>query len=236
MSAPLSPGVAAFSNTAILLLLIGGLAAGWNVFRANRHGLWLLAGIAIAFAGFHVVALGLALEQTLERYGLFMLVPLMLIIAIPAGITATATVVLLAAITLGGYFYPLISRGGDPAMATYRTGDVEPKVAAFQFIDRDRAGKPARVIAEDWFLYWTLRYFAGPGGPVHVEPIPGGTLPGGAYPAGVAEPSTPDTDRTYIVIFAGSGYAATLRPNEPVFTASDPIGRPIVQVYSIPLP
>lgn len=233
IAAPMRSNVATAINIATALLAAAGLVVGWRTFRSNRQGLALLGGIAIAFIGFHIVAMDLALEPTLERYGLFMLVPMVVVIAMASGTASILLSLLLAAVTIGGYFYPLATRGGD-AMATYRTGAEDPKLAAYQFVDRDRAGRPALVIADDWFIYWTLRYFAGPAGPVHVEPIPGAELPGGTHPAGVSERPYPAPDRTYLVVFAGSRYMEEERPAQAAFTAVDPIGRPIVQVYAMP--
>lgn len=233
IAAPLPSQTVIAIGMAIVVLALGGLVAGWPAFVAARTGPWLLGGMIVAFAGFHIVAMDLALEPTLERYGLFMLVPMTIVVASAGVVPAIATALLLSAITLGGYFYPLASRGGD-AMTTYRTGIEDPKLAAFRFIDADRAGQTTKVIAEDWFLYWTLRYFAGASGPIHVEPVPGAALPGGTHPRGAAEHRAVPAQRTYIVAFASSGYAATLNPSQPIFSAVDPIGRPIVQVYRVP--
>jgi hypothetical protein len=214
-----------------------GLGALWR----STSQRWIVGGLAAAFAGFHVIALDLALQPTLERYGMFMLVPMFIVIAkaldaiarrstLAGDATTAAAVSVCAAMTAGGYFYPLASRGGD-AMITYRTGDVEPKLAAFEYIASSSGSAPVRIIAEDWFLYWTLRYFATPAGRIQVETVPDTNLPGGTRPAGARAPALPFPQRTFIVAFAGSGYAATLKPSMPLFTAVDPIGRPVVEVY-----
>lgn len=244
IAAPLSHQLSAMVNAVMALSFAGCIALGWTSLRRQPYALWLIGGMAAAFAGFHVVAMDLALQPTLERYGMFMLVPMMVLLSIAMdavttrfraiGIaTTTAIVTLLGAMTVGAYFYPLIARGGD-AMATYRTGAREPKLAAFEFIQSDSATAPVRVVAEDWFLYWTLRYFAGPNGPVHVEPVPGAQLPGGTRPTGAPEPAVPPPQRTYIVVYAGSQYPGMLALTGPAFTAFDPIGRPVLHVYSVP--
>lgn len=243
VAAPVRAPVSIAANAAMALLFTMGVAAGWRSIRTPRYGRWLLGGMLAAFVAFHIVAMDLALHPTLERYGLFMLVPMLIVVAmamdgaaersrLDGQTTAALTMVLLGAMTIGGYFYPIVKRGGD-AMTAYRTGNPEPKLAALAFIDRDSGSAPVRVIAEDWFLYWTLRYFATPAGRIRVDTVPGASVPGGVRPEGAPEPVPVIPTRTYVVAFAGSGYPATLKLAAPVFTAVDPIGRPVVQVYVV---
>jgi hypothetical protein len=248
IAGPLRPWVANVANGFALIVLLAGAAWGWRSFRSQRHALWLAAGAVMAFAGFHVVAMDAAVYPPTERYSMFMLVPMFILLALSLSamidrhamsgwFTAGATVAGLTALLAGGYFYPLAVDGGD-AMTTYRTATSEPKRAAFDFIQADSQGRSTRVITEGWWLYWTLRYFSTPHGRIHVEPTPDSSMPGGIRPAGVApEPAvTPPPQRTYVVVFAGSRYPATVHASAPLFTANDPIGRPIVQVFSADLP
>jgi uncharacterized membrane protein len=242
IAGPLDNEVALGVSGLILVLLLISLAAGWRVLGAHRHGRWLATGVAAAFAGFHIVAMDVALEPTFERYGLFMLVPMILLLAMSldammqryrlAGYAATAAMVaILSVLLVGGYFYPLAARGGD-AMVSFRTGVKEPKLAAFEFIQSDSKSNSTRVMAESWWLYWTLRYFAGPDGPIRVEPTPDSSMPGGIRPEGTPAPTAVAAQRTYVVVFAGSRFPATIALSDPIFTAFDPIGRPVVQVFS----
>jgi len=244
IAAPLADPVAAAANTTFAFVLALSLLAGWPMLRAHQHARWLLAGMLAAFAGFHVIAMELALQPSLERYGMFMFVPMLITLAMAVDacttraravgrLAAFATLTLFGAMTVGAYFYPIATRGGD-AIATFRTGAVEPKLAAYGFIAAHSAGAATRVIAEDWFLYWTLRYFAGTSGPIHVEPVPGGSLPGGTRPQGAAEPPLPPPARAYVVTYGESPYPAQLDLGRPLFTAFDPIGRPVVQVFAAP--
>jgi hypothetical protein len=152
------------------------------------------------------------------------------------GAFVIASVVMVGA----GYFHPLISRGGD-AHPTFRTRRPEPKAAAYDFIRRESANDPVvRVFAEDWWLYWPVRYLALPdAGRVFVEII-GRTPP--LHPAGVNPPAYPSAPtRIYAVVFAGGpAQQAIGTSGRVVFTAADPIGRPILHVVSFapgePLP
>lgn len=240
IAGPLPPAVERGANLFVAGLTLAVLFAGQAAFRAHRHARWLVAGIAIAFAGFHIVAMDVALTPTAERYGLFMLVPMIITLAVgidalssrrpAAGHAATGAVALfMVAMTVGGYFMPLWSRGGD-AMTTYRTARTEPKRAAFDFIDADsRAAASVRIVADGWWLYWTLRYFAGAEGRIHVDVVPGSNMPGGTHPVGAAIRPFPSPQRTYWVAFAGG--AVPSQDAQSVYTATDPAGRPILHVY-----
>lgn len=242
VSGPLPAAAAA--NGLALCLAIGAGAAGARRLAAHRHARWFLAGLALAFAGFHVVAMDVALTPTAERYGLFMLMPMTIAVAMALDAAMlerrvigrallAAAGLLMTGVLIGGYFSPLWLRGGD-AMTTYRTGAREPKLSAFAFIEADSRDSPhVRVVADGWWLYWTLRYFAGPNGRIHVDVVPGSNMPGGTHPAGALVPPAPVPARTYYVAFAGSALPPGLLPSAARFTASDPIGRPIVLVFEV---
>ena len=86
------------------------------------------------------------------------------------------------------------------------------------------------MIADGWWLYWTLRYLAGAEGRIHVDVIPGSNMPGGTHPAGAVVPPFPAPQRTYLVAFDGG---AVQSGGAPLFTARDPAGRPILHVYAV---
>ena len=114
---------------------------------------------------------------------------------------------------------------------------MEPKLAAYDAIHADSAGAAVvSVVAEDWWLYWPLRYFAGGDSRIHVDLMPGANAPGGLYPAGAGPPPSPRrSDRNYAVVFDGSEAWAGLRSsNRTVFTAFDPLQRPILHVVALP--
>ena len=240
MPAPLVNGATAIAAAALLV----ALAFGWRAFRNQRHAMWLLAGLIVTFAGFHIVAVPAALSPGLERYALFLLVPLVIVTAlaidawistrgIPGVLAAAGFATSMLAVLIGGYFVPLATRGGESA-PTYRTGASEPKLAAFAFIAANSGDGPVTVIAEDWWLYWTLRYFAGASGRIHVEPAPTASMPGGIRPPGAIVPPPPAPTRTFVVAFAGSEFPSTVTRSEPLFTAVDPINRPILNVFPVP--
>jgi hypothetical protein len=214
--------------------------------RSSRLS-WLLAGVVVSLVIFHVVAGPLALSSGRERYGLFLLVPELLLLAMALDAIADSRPLLARgafalvvasclALVGGGYFYPLVSRGGD-ARAGLRTGLVEPKVAAFDFLVSDsRSAEVIQVIAEDWYLYWPLRYLAGRDPRFHVELPANANAPGGVRPAGVPPRAYPHRpDRVYWLVFATGGDWRKLVGPDAVaaFTAFDPIGRPILYVFRL---
>jgi hypothetical protein len=227
------------------VMVLAAIVAGWNGVRSQPFVASLFAGTAASFAVFHIVAIPGAFQPGLERYALFLFVPLVIATAsaVSAAIGASRVsgvaiaalgLVLMAAVLAGGYFMPLAARGGESAI-TYRTGHMEPKLAAFEFITRhSESSGPVTVIAENWWLYWSLRYFAGVDGRIHVAPAPSASIPGGVRPAGATGPQVPSPARTYAVAFAGSEWPATLTPSTAIFTAVDPIDRPLVQVFLLP--
>ena len=232
---------------AMVLLVPLVLALRTLVSAHEGRGAWMAAGVLTSLAAFHIVAGPTALGSGRERYGMVFLVPAIVLAAVaidalsptrPAvARTATALAAIsFAALTLGGYFMPLLAHGGH-ARAGLRTGTVEPKVAAFDFLSADAPSADAiEVIAEDWYLYWPMRYLAGQDKRFRVELIEGANAPGGLRPAGVPPEPYPRTpERVYALVFADGGEWRRLTGLglTPAFTAGDPVGRPILHVFRV---
>ena len=239
------PGMAGQLATGLTMLaLLVPIGIGIRSVVARWPGIWLMLGITASLAAFLIVAGPEKVQPGVERYALFFLVPILLLGAIGMAVLAetqeamsTAAVALVSismvAVLGAGYFYPLATSGGA-SEATYRTGAIEPKLAAFKFIERDSAKGPVTVIADDWWIYWTMRYFASAGGRILVEPAPGVAIPGGTRPPGAKVPKGGLGDLRYIVTFAGTATdAAQSRLGRKTFTATDPLNRPIVRVYRV---
>jgi hypothetical protein len=207
----------------------------------------MLGGFCLSLAAFHIVAGPTALMPGRERYGLAFLTPSIVLAAVAIDAlaaskpmlarTATAlAVVSCTAVVVGGYFVPLVVRGGD-VRAGLRTGAVEPKVAAFDFISGDsRTATVIQVNTDDWYLYWPMRYLAGGDHRFHVELKEGANAPGGLRPAGVGPDPYPHApDRAYALVFDNGGEwrRLTALGLKPAFTAVDPIGRAILHVFRL---
>jgi hypothetical protein len=239
---PMPGATAVWASAIVSAVLVATLALAMPILRMRAHASWLLAGIAATFAGFHLVAIDAAFNPGLERYAMSMLVPLLIVSAIAidaalqraavARVAAILLMVTMIAVTAGGYFYPLAARGGDSA-AAYRTGAVEPKLAAYRFIEGDSGNADVSIVAEDWWLYWPLRYFAGKNDRIAVAAASPDSIPGGLRPAGASAPPIRTPSITYLVAFAGSALPGTLTRSASAFQAVDPIGRVIVEVFRI---
>jgi hypothetical protein len=225
------------------LIVVGSLVFTWRQWWGHHYAGWLAGGVAAGFAGFHIVAVPFAFHPGFERYALFLLVPMLIVVAIAldaaieraasVGTGSAATVVVTMLMVIGGgYFYPLATRGGAGDV-TFRTGAVEPKLAAFRFIDNDSHDAGAvTIVADDWWLYWSIRYFAGAQSRFNVEPGPAASILGGTHPRSAARLPIPAAQRTYRVKFAEPGLPA--EQSNARFTATDPLGHPIVEVLLLP--
>jgi hypothetical protein len=171
-----------------LCFLLGLLASAWAMRRAielpMRRRL-LAPGCVLGILLYYVV--NAHPEIGTERYFLVFTVATLLSLGIGAERLQWSEAWLAAAgcglctLLMGGfiffYFLP-IGRTGAEVHQTYRTGPVDPKVAAAQWIraDLQRAGRPVDqptpVLSDGWWTYWVLRYVGGGPRPLAVRYIP----------------------------------------------------------------
>lgn len=162
---------------AVLGPAIVGCVAAFSVRRLWRQQryveLFVLAGIAVSLALAYAVAGPRVLRPRTERYGIFLTIPSCYVLAAClASLSSTAAHVVRTRIALGALGLVLVSAFCVNYVAAlhvpepqrenaFRTGETEPKAAALQDILRMR--DPSRttvVLAQDWWLYWPLRYLA----------------------------------------------------------------------------
>ena len=232
------------------LLFVVPVLVGWRRLADDRahQFAWLAAGVACSLVVFQIVALPGSFEAPTERYAMFLLSPLIVLCAMameammqdrprtawPAMSLAVAG---LFAVLVGTYFVPIVTRGGE-SQPSFKTGVLEPKDAAFAFLlEASRSADVVRVVAENWGLYWSLRYLAWPERDrLRVEMLADASVPGGLRPRGVPPPSYRHApDEEYFVVFdAGADGRRILQTGrQPVFTARDPLGRPVVHVFAM---
>ncbi len=249
-SGPVDPRLTLAADVVVVAAFAVPIVVCWNALRTARPAwsAWLLGGLGFGLAIYHVVAGPLSLRPGFERYATCLVVPLVILcgVALDAlirrsqrwGLAMTGLLwSMLLTVLVSGYFVPLAARGGDaPHHDTYRTGSEEPKLAAFRFIEQDSRGlNDVAVFAEDWWLYWPIRYLASTERDrLKVEPLGSQGIP--LYPPGAIRPSYDGPpSRVYAMVFAGNPGAQAMRAAAaPVFTAADPIGRPILFVFQIP--
>jgi hypothetical protein len=237
------PGLRVVANAAVVAAFAVAAAGYWRS-RAVGHAprmARLAGGLVLSIVAFHIVAGARAFEPGAERYAMFLVVPSAMLCAAglgwlgrPGSIAGAMLCAALAAMLSFGYFLPLVREGGT-SHSTYRTGAVEPKLAAFEFVNaHSRDAQVVVVFAEDWWLYWPIRYLAWHERRIHVEMLGkygSWLVPPGASPRRYERPP----DRVYAVVFRGGEYGTALKSaSAPLFTAMDPLGRPILDVIAVP--
>lgn len=159
---------------ATILLLAGMTAYGLSSLIRRPFGreAGVVAGWLATLLGFFLIAGNGAITPQFERYALCLIGPTVIALAVlvrelggrearllfPLGISASLAMLLLAG--FGQFYVRALEMNGGLAHRTFQTGSVEPKQAAFDAIQAEAAGRPTRVIAEDWWLYWPIAYLA----------------------------------------------------------------------------
>jgi hypothetical protein len=179
-------------------------------------------GLGLSLVGAYLVGGLPVLAPHTERYGMFLVVPSCYVLA--ACIEAYAVTPVRAALarlgtaglgatllaSFGTYFLAALHQADPARHNTFRSGAVDPKQRAFEQILAWRSPDRIGVVrAEDWWLYWPLRYLAGAGGELRVS-IDGARWDY-RFPADfmVPELDPEDTD-VFGVAWAGSDFDASL--------------------------
>jgi hypothetical protein len=205
--------------TVFIPVMMLGSARLWQT-GATR---WLLmmGGLLASLSCFYVVAGPLAISPHYERWATFLTMPSCLLFAVALGSlrrgTRSTAVVRLLSLGVSIAFlvsfhahYFLGMHSGVGQHRAYRTGAVDPKQQAVSAIEeiRDRK-KRTVVVAEDWWIYWPMRYFA-----YNYDGYFVALNNPGEYPGFAAEFKVPDFPLTeaevFRVVFAGSSLDAAL--------------------------
>jgi hypothetical protein len=201
-------------------------------------------GWAIMLGGFFVVAGPNAIAPQWERYGICLVAPGALVLArgwgwwlegesarghVAAWILSAAAWIFPATFYLG--YFDFIERTGGSAHVTFRTGPVEPKLAAFRYIaERRSPARRAQIVAGEWWNYWPLAYLAGGSEGIDVTA-------GQPWERQRAEPATRGVEETWYVEFADTAAErAVLRSFEQLgqkaerTVVNDYGGRPLLSI------
>jgi hypothetical protein len=160
---------AAFWTAAILPAVLGLAVA----FRQRRWMLvYLVGGCAATLAAFFAAGGPASLEPHVERYGLCLVVPVVMMacaaisVATPprltAGLLCAASIAaaLLLVVFHRAYFVGMRQTGTTSHQAFW-TGAVEPKAAAVRHIAATtRHGSRVMIVADEWWSYWPVKYLA----------------------------------------------------------------------------
>jgi hypothetical protein len=182
--ATLQDGATAFALLALIAWNIGRFAIRTD---PRFAGLW--TGLVFAAVLYFVVAGPRGTESHFERYGFFLIAPAIVCIgrAIEPSLNKPAVARrVLWAVSLVGWLYltgfawqyfAFMHRTGGQSHRAFRTGPVDPKQAAAIIILEDLAGRDgssvATVVAEDWWLYWPIKYLTAGRPVVNVQPYEG---------------------------------------------------------------
>lgn len=253
IAGPVPAATAWSAEIAAAILFVASVWFGWRRLQRDPAQRWvgLSAGVGASLVVFQIVALPGSFAAPTERYAMFLLAPLIVICAMAldaALATPVRVAVPVVGVVVAGFvtvltaacFVPIVVRGGE-SQPSFKTGATEPKDAAFAFVhEASRSVGVVRVVAENWGLYWSLRYLAWPDRDrIHVEMLAGALVPGGLRPATVTSPADRHApDQEYFVVFDAGVEGRRLLPagHVPVFTARDPLGRPVVQVFAMAQP
>jgi len=234
------PPASEWLHDAVLGAVVLAALAGWVAVRrrGERDASLPVAATGVALGVFYLVTGTSALEPGKERYALWCVVPVLFCIAL--GLRAWATtprrtlavragVCLLAAAALGSFqvrFLHDLDVTGGRAHRAFRTGVVEPKAEALRLI-REASGGEAWIVAEDWWLYWPLRYLVDGDPRTPVSIFPQGPEAGALLRDALER-------RAYLVGFEGEEVDRALGSGEyaqRIRTVDDPAGHPILHVY-----
>jgi 4-amino-4-deoxy-L-arabinose transferase-like glycosyltransferase len=137
----------------------------------------LVAGWGLSLAAFFLLAGPAAIAPHFERYGISLVGPGAILAAlglegwiaqIGLGASRRRRIAATAAIAGAGLllttfqveFFAFFRQTGGLSHPTFRTGAVEPKQAALDYIFSHSHGR-IRIAASEWWNYWPLRYLAG---------------------------------------------------------------------------
>jgi hypothetical protein len=220
--------------TGLAALAASLLGRRWTHVAAHRA--WLLGGIGIGVVMFMLAGGPDPLARPgYERYAVSLLVPLIVTTALGiealfgnrSGLVALLMSGALLFVAGAGYFAPLVTDGGT--RAEFRTGIVEPKQAAADFIHSE-APAGALVICHDWWSYWPIRFLVGDNASTIVTIAPGANLPPGVRERLPIAPPNLKVPVFEVAFEGGEGWKE-LSSDVPAFTARDPKGRPILHVF-----
>jgi hypothetical protein len=180
------------------VLVLGGVRLARSPVAAE-HG--VVAGWLATIPAFYALAGNMALQASIERYALVLVVPTLVAVTVllgavgermgrrwlvPAGVGVMGV---LALVGFADRYLAAIEATGSTSETGFWTGPVEPKAEAFRLIAIEAGARGgARVVTEDYWTFQPLAYLAH-GTKVEVveaQSAPRAPLPGGTYWVGFA--------------------------------------------------
>jgi hypothetical protein len=223
-------GLARLIDLSAAVLIMGLAASGIITLRRNAFGreAGVVTGWLVSLILFMLIAGPAAIQPHFERYAVWLIAPTALALAIlirrlfareAMAISAMVIVTSLLLIGFREHYFQMLEDVGSRSARTFWTGQVEPKQAAHgQFAAIARTKGPIHVIAEDWWLFWPVRYLA-QGEPIEVRNAEGRLPP--------QDKSTP-RDELFWLVYNGSALDRRLSatPGARLRSAIDATGHP----------
>jgi 4-amino-4-deoxy-L-arabinose transferase-like glycosyltransferase len=160
------------------------------IYRKSWERLAIVAGVAGGFAGLYVAAGPDVLGPLTTRYGLILLAPGAIAVAVlstaidggsRAGHVATIAICLILIMDFHANLIERVHETGGDGQPAFRAGPVEPKAAALALVRDDLARRGERsglIVAEDWWTLMPLKYLASGSEGLKISPwIGSGTVP-----------------------------------------------------------
>jgi hypothetical protein len=176
IAGPVSRWAVALSDVVFWALALPIVVLGLRglIRRRRWKEIGLACGLVVGLALLYLMGGLPAIRPSQERYALFSVTPICVLAAMllrdldlawlnarRVFIGAGAGCCVLLAVFYREYFVQ-IQRAGSLSEKTFWTGPVEPKAAAAEIIrNHVRPGARVTVLAEDWWVYWPLRYLLG---------------------------------------------------------------------------
>jgi hypothetical protein len=178
IAGPLSPANQRSHDALFWLLLLAVALFGVRGLfgAANRAPQAHVVGWAAMVLAFFVVAGPDAVAPHFERYALVLVAPTILTFVLLLGYAAEQLSMSRHVVTFGGAlaaaclvsvyvnYVDVLATTGSESHRTFRTSTREPKAMALEWIRGRSAARPecseTRIVAEDWWAYWPMRYLA----------------------------------------------------------------------------
>jgi hypothetical protein len=234
---------AAFFWAVFIPVAVLGTYRLWQT--GNRKWLFMIAGLLLSLVSFYLVAGPRSISPHYERWAAFLTVPSCVLFAVLLGSLATGArsaaivqfAVLAISIALLASFhihYFVGMQSGEGQHRAYRTGNIDPKEQALLYIDEIRnRQQQTLIIAEDWWVYWPMRYLALGYDGYFVAPQNPKDHPWFVTEREVPDFPIPEAER-FFVTFAGSPFDQHIRQLEEMDRPIDVYGYsnvPILRIY-----
>ncbi len=170
---PLSPPWAFVANLLMAFAFLGALGIGLTRLakRKDTRAMAVVIGWILSIIAFYLVGGLLGVHPGTQRYALFIVIPTLYCLYLLWGafvgkereqhlvVGAFFVSALFLLLFASGFINKFVETGGRSHLL-YQTAAIDPKRQAFDLISQRQEGRPTLVVAEDFWIYQPMRYFA----------------------------------------------------------------------------